>query len=672
MFAPLFFHSPILLFMKKTLTLLIALFLCFSITAQTTKTMTWGGKQRQYLEYIPDSYDPSIPTPVIFGFHGVGKTMNYFFEVSKFYNVADEHGWILICPQALDYRVLNLYNMGSTWNAGVSASVGALHDVLQENVDDPGLVFAILDDLIAHYNIDEGAIFCTGVSMGGFMSNRMAIEHGDRIKAIASVNGTIGNELTSTTPVRHISTMHIHGTADDTITYSNAGFPLLGNHISLGLGAEATVEWWRSFNQCSETPVYTSYPDLMADGKTFEKFLYEDGIDGTKTAFIKTTNGHHEWYSTPANDIDYATEIYNFFASCLETPTVAADSLPTVTTDTITNLLSTSATCGGEVTSDSGSPVTARGVCWRTLHNPTLAYSHYTTDGNGTGAFTSSLTGLTPNTTYYVRAYATNSMGTAYGQEVSFTTPCDTMTVTITVSGTTTFCEGDSTTLTASGATTYAWNTTDNVAEITVTETGTYIVTGMNQYGCSATDSVTVTVVERPSVTISGDTDVEQGESTTLSVEENPDWTYLWNTGDTTPSITVTPEETTTYNIIVANGLCDSEALATVTVTDTVPTDTTSTDTIPTDTIGIIHYETAHLQIYPNPTNGIVTLQLTPETCPLSPEIQIFDIYGQRLQVISVTGERTQIDLSHYAAGVYVVKVVKDGKSVAIGKVIKE
>ena len=95
--------------------------------------------------------------------------------------------------------------------------------------------------------------------------------------------------------------------------------------------------------------------------------------------------------------------------------------LPTVTTNTVSSITTTSATCGGNVISDGGTTVTARGVCWSTSQNPTVSNSH-TTNGSGTGSFISSLTGLTANTTYYVRAYATNSAGTAYGNEVSFTT----------------------------------------------------------------------------------------------------------------------------------------------------------------------------------------------------------------------------------------------------------
>jgi len=95
--------------------------------------------------------------------------------------------------------------------------------------------------------------------------------------------------------------------------------------------------------------------------------------------------------------------------------------LPTVTTNTVTDITQTSATSGGNVTSDGGSPATARGVCWSTSSNPTTTDNH-TTDGSGTGTFISYLTGLTPNTLYYVRAYGTNNVGTGYGNEVAFTT----------------------------------------------------------------------------------------------------------------------------------------------------------------------------------------------------------------------------------------------------------
>ena len=93
---------------------------------------------------------------------------------------------------------------------------------------------------------------------------------------------------------------------------------------------------------------------------------------------------------------------------------------PTVTTSEVTNIGNTTAECGGVVTEGDFS-VTARGVCWNTADNPTIDDSH-TVDGGGAGAFTSSVTGLTGSTTYYVRTYATSSAGTVYGETKTFVT----------------------------------------------------------------------------------------------------------------------------------------------------------------------------------------------------------------------------------------------------------
>jgi len=97
-------------------------------------------------------------------------------------------------------------------------------------------------------------------------------------------------------------------------------------------------------------------------------------------------------------------------------------SLPAVITNEVTNITYSTAICGGNVTSNGGLAITARGVCWsKTNQNPTTSDAH-TTDGTGTGGFTSNITGLIQNSTYYVRAYATNSKGTSYGEMKSFKT----------------------------------------------------------------------------------------------------------------------------------------------------------------------------------------------------------------------------------------------------------
>jgi len=117
-------------------------------------------------------------------------------------------------------------------------------------------------------------------------------------------------------------------------------------------------------------------------------------------------------YATNSIGTGYGNEI-TFATNALKTATLS--------TTLVTGIATTTAVSGGNISGDNGSPVTDRGVCWNIATNPTITGTH-TSDGNGTGIFTSSLTGLSAGTTYYVRAFATNSIGTSYGNEISFVT----------------------------------------------------------------------------------------------------------------------------------------------------------------------------------------------------------------------------------------------------------
>jgi hypothetical protein len=95
--------------------------------------------------------------------------------------------------------------------------------------------------------------------------------------------------------------------------------------------------------------------------------------------------------------------------------------LPELITVAASGITTNSVLLGGFITDDGGSDITARGICWGKEPNPQIS-GPKTDNGKGTGSFTSSLTGLTPNTRYYAIAYATNHVGTAYGNEIQFTT----------------------------------------------------------------------------------------------------------------------------------------------------------------------------------------------------------------------------------------------------------
>lgn len=155
-------------------------------------------------------------------------------------------------------------------------------------------------------------------------------------------------------------------------------------------------------------------PDPVISGNHTADGTGAGSFTSSVTSLAASTTYHIRAYATNAAGTAYGNEI-SFI-----TP-VAPIVLPTIITAIASAISSTSATCGGHVIDDGGSPVTVRGVCWSTSHNPVVSGNH-TLDGSGLGAYSTPMSPLSPSTTYYVRAYASNSLGTAYGNEISFTT----------------------------------------------------------------------------------------------------------------------------------------------------------------------------------------------------------------------------------------------------------
>ena len=172
-----------------------------------------------------------------------------------------------------------------------------------------------------------------------------------------------------------------------------------GNVIADG---GATVTERGVYYSTSASPETTGTKLQIGSGTgTFSTSL--TGLSAGTTYYIKA-------YATNSIGTSYDSEV-----------TFTTLTPPSITTTAISAITENSAESGGNVIDDGGASVTARGVCWNTSQNPTITNDH-TTDGSGTGNFTSSITGLIQNTIYYVRAYATNSVGTGYGEQVSFTT----------------------------------------------------------------------------------------------------------------------------------------------------------------------------------------------------------------------------------------------------------
>lgn len=309
--------------MKKIFTIVALTTMAIALNAQNvTRTMEFDGTTRKYVEHIPAS--PNGSMPVLFQLHGLGDNCNNFSQLG-FESLAPN--WIIITPEATEASIMG-QPAGTAWAAGVGGeNIPYINSIeLNAGVNDEGFILAILDSLENNFDIDTDSIFITGFSMGGFMSNKMAVKHADRITAIASVSGTLGH-FQAFEPTGKINTMHIHGTSDETISYADASFSYSGFAIQVGLGAEALVETWRNYNECGTEPTVYNFEDTKNDGLTFEQYTYKNNETGNKTVFIKVNNGVHDWYSGNSHDIDYSTEIYKFFIGEENEPTKVEENI---------------------------------------------------------------------------------------------------------------------------------------------------------------------------------------------------------------------------------------------------------------------------------------------------------------------------------------------------------
>ena len=211
------------------------------------------------------------------------------------------------------------------------------------------------------------------------------------------------------------------------------------NVVSGDNSVELIVKAYKSINIITLEPsdITTNSAILKGSINIENKSFAERGFilyidEATSTKYVVSGNDMGEYSHQVMNLGDGQTYRYEAYMICNDetvyggeitftTEQIPDPESPIVTTADVTDITQTTAVSGGNVTDDGGAAVTARGVCWSTSQNPTISDNH-TSDGNGTGSFTSNLTNLTANTTYYVRAYATNENGTSYGEQKSFTT----------------------------------------------------------------------------------------------------------------------------------------------------------------------------------------------------------------------------------------------------------
>lgn len=287
-----------------------------------------------------------------------------------------------------------------TATSTITATTATISGTISDDGGDPITARGVVYGLNPNPTISDNKT-SDGTGTGSYTSNITGLLPGKtyyfRTYATNSIGTAYGDQITLTT-TKIIPTLTA-GTTTSTITTTSA---VISGSITADGGDAITARG----------VVYGLNPNpTLADSKTTDG----SGIGNFTSTITGLTPGktyYFRTYATNSVGTTYGDPI------TLTSPAVLA----TVTTSVVISVTSSTAASGGSISSDGGAAITAKGICWGTAANPTTALTTKTTDGTGTATFASALTGLTPNTAYYVRAYATNSVGTNYGSQVTFTT----------------------------------------------------------------------------------------------------------------------------------------------------------------------------------------------------------------------------------------------------------
>jgi polyhydroxybutyrate depolymerase len=271
-----------------------------SADAQQTiyDTIAHQNIDRSYILYVPATYDPNSPAPLVLNFHGYTSDAGQQMFYGDFRPVADTAGFILVHPQGTKDNLGNNY-----WNSGWGGTV-----------NDVSFTEALIDSLSAEYNINPDRVYSTGMSNGGFMSYHLACNLSNRIAAIASVTGSMNEGQLSCNTSHPMPVMQIHGTSDPTVPYLG----LAGSFQPI----EDVVDYWVSFNSCDINPTITAVSNSsLLDLCTAEHIVYKNGNKGVEVEFYKVTNGAHTWpgsaitIGTTNQDFNASKEIWRFFSA---------------------------------------------------------------------------------------------------------------------------------------------------------------------------------------------------------------------------------------------------------------------------------------------------------------------------------------------------------------------
>jgi polyhydroxybutyrate depolymerase len=237
-----------------------------------------GGLTRTYQGHLPSAYDGTTPLPLLLALHGGGGDGAGMQRLTHLNQIADQHDFIVVYPDGYQKH----------WADGRDVTTAE-----QQGLDDVGFLSALIDALAGQYKIDRRRVYATGISNGGFMSERLACDLASKIVAIASDAATMSQVLAARcAPQRPVPFFLIQGEQDPIVPAQ--GGAVLGER-GVALSASAAIQKWVQIDGCSGTAAAGSLPDTAHDGTQVSTQRYTGCQANTEIQAYLIAGGGHTW-----------------------------------------------------------------------------------------------------------------------------------------------------------------------------------------------------------------------------------------------------------------------------------------------------------------------------------------------------------------------------------------
>ena len=252
------------------------------------QTIIHEGVNREYILYVPDSYDGSFSVPVVLNFHGFSGDAYQYMNEGDMRLLSESETFILIYPQGLDL------DGEPHWNACPNGGDN------KSDVDDFGFSETLIEEVSSNYNIDLERIYAVGYSNGGMMAYGLANHKSELIAAVASVSGAM---LDCTGPTSHpMPVIHMHGTDDFDLPYN-------GNNYYNSV--QNTIDYWTNFNNTNSEPIVNFDNSGVI---TIEHYIYDDGNNSVSVEHYKYIGGDHIWFMSTFQGQNTSELVWNFLS----------------------------------------------------------------------------------------------------------------------------------------------------------------------------------------------------------------------------------------------------------------------------------------------------------------------------------------------------------------------